>query len=48
MSKEAAILGYCVITGKRKKRITKYFRDVSIPEEYKFEDEEDIPVIVEK
>jgi len=47
LPREAAILGCCVITGKRE--AAKYFRDVSIPEEYKFEDkEENIPLIVEK
>ncbi len=45
--REAAILGCCVITGKRGS--AKYFEDVPIPEEYKFEDKEDnIPAIVNK
>ena len=45
--REAAILGCCVITGKRGS--AKYFEDVPIPEEYKFEDrEENIPKIVSK
>ncbi len=45
--REAAILGCCVITGKRGS--AKYFEDVPIPEEYKFEDkEENIPKIIEK
>jgi len=45
--REAAILGCCVITGKRGS--AKYFEDVPIPEEYKFEDkEENIPAIVNK
>ena len=44
---EAAILGCCIITGKRES--AKYFRDVPILEEYKFEDKEkNIPLIVEK
>lgn len=47
LPREAAILGCCVITGKR--GAAKYFEDVSIPEEYKFEDkEENIPLIVQK
>lgn len=47
LPREAAILGCCVITGKRGS--AKYFEDVPIPEEYKFEDkEENIPLIVEK
>jgi len=37
--REAAILGCCVITGKRGS--AKYFEDVPIPEEYKFEDKEE-------
>jgi len=45
--REAAILGCCVITGKRGS--AKYFEDVPIPEEYKFEDKEkNIPKIIEK
>ena len=45
--REAAILGCCVITGKRGS--AKHFEDVPIPELYKFENkEEDIPKIVEK
>jgi hypothetical protein len=45
--REAAILGCCVITGKRGS--AKYFEDVPIPEEYKFEDgEKNIPKIIEK
>ncbi len=45
--REAAILGCCVITGKRGS--AKYFEDVPIPEEYKFEDKiENIPRIVAK
>ena len=47
LPREAAILGCCVITGKR--GAAKYFEDVPIPEEYKFEDkEENIPLIVKK
>jgi hypothetical protein len=45
--REAAILGCCVITGKRGSAA--FFEDVSIPEEYKFEDrEENIPKIIDK
>jgi hypothetical protein len=45
--REAAILDCCVITGKRGSAA--FFEDVSIPEEYKFEDtEKDIPKIIEK
>ncbi|NPV38344.1 MAG: glycosyltransferase [Brevinematales bacterium] len=45
--REAAILGCCVITGKRGSAA--YHEDVPIPEEYKFEDkEENIPLILEK
>jgi hypothetical protein len=45
--KEAAILGCCVITGKR--GCAAFFEDVPIPDEYKFEDrEENIPKIIEK
>jgi hypothetical protein len=45
--KEAAILGCCVITGKRGSAA--FFEDVPIPDEYKFEDrEENIPKIIEK
>ncbi len=47
LPRESAILGCCVITGKR--GAAKYFKDVPIPEEYKFEDkEENIPLIVDK
>lgn len=47
LPREAAILGCCVITGKRGSAA--YFEDVPIPEEYKFDDkEENIPKIVEK
>lgn len=45
--REAAILGCCVITGKRGSAA--FFEDVSIPEEYKFDDtKENIPKIIEK
>ena len=45
--KETTILGCCVITGKRGS--AEFFEDVSIPDEYKFEDkEENIPKIIEK
>ena len=45
--REAAILGCCVITGKRGS--ARYFGDVPIPDEYKFEDKiENIPRIIEK
>ncbi len=45
--REAAILGSCVITGKRGSAA--FYEDVPIPEEYKFEDkEENIPAIIEK
>jgi hypothetical protein len=45
--REAAILGCCVITGKRGSAA--FFEDVPIPDEYKFEDkEESIPKIIEK
>jgi hypothetical protein len=45
--REAAILGCCVITGKRGSAA--FFEDVPIPDEYKFEDkEENIPKIVKK
>jgi hypothetical protein len=45
--REAAILGCCVITGKRGSAA--FFEDVPIPEQYKFEDkEENIPKIIEK
>ncbi len=45
--REAAILGCCVITGKRGSAA--YFEDVPIPENYKFEDkEENIPKIIAK
>jgi hypothetical protein len=47
MPMEAAILGCCVITGKR--GCAAFFEDVPIPDEYKFEDiEENIPKIVDK
>jgi hypothetical protein len=45
--REAAILGCCVITGKRGSAA--FFEDVPIPDEYKFEDKEDnIPKIIDK
>lgn len=45
--REAAILGCCVITGKRGSAA--FFEDVPIPDEYKFEDKkENIPQIIEK
>jgi hypothetical protein len=45
--KEAAILGCCVITGKRGSAA--FFEDVPIPDDYKFEDrEENIPKIIDK
>ncbi len=45
--KEAAILGCCVITGRRGSAA--FFEDVPIPNEYKFDDtEENIPKIVDK
>jgi hypothetical protein len=45
--REAAILGCCVITGKRGSAA--FFEDVPISNEYKFEDkEENIPKIIEK
>ncbi|MFN3786827.1 MAG: hypothetical protein ACK4SW_00305 [Sulfurihydrogenibium azorense] len=45
--KEAAMMGCCVITGKRGSAA--FFEDVSIPDKYKFEDkEENIPKIVKK
>ena len=45
--REAAILGCCVITGKRGSAA--FFEDVPIPNEYKFEDkEENIPKIIYK
>ena len=47
LPREAAILGCCVITGKRGSAA--FFEDVPILDEYKFEDkEENIPKIVEK
>jgi hypothetical protein len=47
LPREAAILGCCVITGK--KGSAKYFEDVPILEEYKFEDkEENIYLILNK
>ncbi len=45
--REAAILGCCVITGK--KGSAKYFEDIPIPDKYKIEDKmENIPIIVER
>jgi hypothetical protein len=45
--REAAILGCCVITGKRGSAA--FFEDVPIPDEYKFEDKEkNIPKIIDK
>jgi hypothetical protein len=45
--REAAILGCCVITGKRGSAA--FFEDVPIPDDYKFEDrEENIPKIIDK
>lgn len=45
--REAAILGCCVITGKRGSAT--FYEDVPIPNEYKFEDrKENIPKIIEK
>jgi len=45
--REAAILGCCVITGKRGSAA--FFEDVPIPNEYKFEDKKkNIPKIIEK
>jgi hypothetical protein len=45
--REAAILGCCVITGKRGS--AGFYEDVPIPNEYKFEDrEENIPKIIDK
>jgi hypothetical protein len=45
--KEAAMLGCCVITGKR--GCAEFFEDVPIPDNYKFEDkEENIPKIVNR
>ena len=47
MPREAAMLGCCVITGKRGSAA--FFEDVPIKEEYKFEDkEENIPAIVSR
>jgi hypothetical protein len=47
LPREAAILGCCVITGKRGSAA--FFEDVPIPDEYKFEDkEESIPEIINK
>jgi hypothetical protein len=47
LPREAAILGCCVITGKRGSAA--FYEDVPIPDEYKFEDiEENVPSIVEK
>jgi hypothetical protein len=43
--REAAISGCCVITGKR--GAARFYQDVPIPEEYKFDDNtESIPAIV--
>lgn len=45
--REAAILGCCVITGKRGSAA--FYEDVSIPEEYKFDErDENIPEIINK
>jgi len=45
--REAAILGCCVITGKRGSAA--FFEDVPIPDEYKFDDkEENIPKIIDR
>ena len=45
--REAAISGCCVITGKRGS--AKYYKDVPIPDKYKFSDKEkNIPKIIEK
>ena len=45
--KEAAILGCCVITGKR--GCAAFYEDVPIPDDYRFEDKkENIPKIIEK
>lgn len=45
--REAAILGCCVITGKRGSAA--FFEDVPIPDEYKFEDKKgNIPKIIER
>lgn len=47
LPREAAILGCCVITGKRGSAF--YYEDVPILEEYKFDDkEENIPLIIGK
>jgi len=47
LPREAAILGCCVITGRRGSAA--FFEDVPIPNEYKFDDtEENIPRIVDK
>lgn len=47
LPREAAILGCCVMTGKRGSAA--FYEDVPIPSEYKFEDkEENISLIVEK
>ena len=47
LPREAAILGCCVITGRRGSAA--FFEDVPIPEEYKIEDkEENIPKIIDK
>lgn len=47
LPREAAILGCCIITGRRGSAA--YFQDVPIPDKYKFEDvEENIPAIIEK
>lgn len=45
--REAAICGCCIITDK--KGSASFYRDVPIPDDYKFEDEpENIPIILEK
>ncbi len=47
LPREAAILGCCVITGKRGSAA--FYEDVPIPDEYKFDDkQENIPKIIEK
>jgi len=47
LPREAALLGCCVITGKR--GTAAFYEDVPIPNEYKFDDkEENIPKIIEK
>ncbi|MCS7299640.1 MAG: hypothetical protein RMJ37_06770 [Spirochaetia bacterium] len=45
--REAIMLGCCVITGRRGS--ARYFEDVPVPDEYKFEDKvENIPLILDK